>query len=98
MSGSKFEADLISLQNNLNITKGEVYEFENGKKKSGAISRKALLNMVKIAKQMRMEIQDIKKALPTHRRLMSPETKTKMAAARAARRASKIKATIVAKV
>lgn len=87
---SKFDSAIMSMEQNLSLVKGEAFNFaSNGKKKSAALVRKSLLNIIKTAKAMRAEVQDTKKALPTHRRNMSQETKNKMAASRAARRAAK---------
>lgn len=66
---SKFEPMIAGIKTNLNSVEGELYNFSNqGKKKSASIARKALLNIQKICKVLRQEIQAQKSALPVRRR------------------------------
>lgn len=66
---SKFEPMIAGIKTNLVDVEGELYSFSNqGKKKSASIARKALLNIQKICKVLRQEIQAQKSALPVRRR------------------------------
>lgn len=66
---SKFEPMIAGIKTNMNSVEGELYNFSNqGKKKSASIARKALLNIQKICKVLRQEIQAQKSALPVRRR------------------------------
>jgi len=64
----KFDAMLVAMENALVTVKGEIYEFQKGKKKPALNARKALLSISKISKQLRDEIQKTKTALPVRRR------------------------------
>lgn len=76
---SKFEPMVESIRQNLDTVKGELYNFTCGKKKSASIARKHLLNITKLAKELRVELQKSKSALPVRRRNISDETRAKMA-------------------
>lgn len=66
---SKFDPMLSGIKTNLSDVEGELYNFSNqGKKKSASVARKALLNIQKICKVLRQEIQAQKSALPVRRR------------------------------
>lgn len=69
MQNGKFDPMLVAMENSLQTIKGEVYEFTaKGRKKAALNIRKALLNISKVAKQMRDEVQKTKTALPVRRR------------------------------
>lgn len=71
---SKFEPMISGIKANLDSVTGEIYNFVNqGKKKSAAVARKSLLNIQKICKVMREEIQAQKVALPVRRRAKKVE-------------------------
>lgn len=66
---SKFDPMISGIKSNLLSVEGEIYNFSTqGKKKSAAVARKALLNIQKICKVLRQEIQAQKSALPVRRR------------------------------
>ena len=65
---SKFDPMIQSLENHLTTVKGETYKFVDGTKKASLIARKSLLAIIKIAKELRKEIQNTKVALPIRRR------------------------------
>jgi len=95
MQNSNFEPMIDAMQNHLTTVKGEVYNFSSNTKKSGAVARKCLLNIMKIAKTLRQEIQDAKNAMPVHRRNMTPEKKQMIVAKRLATMAKKSNKTVV---
>lgn len=84
---NKFDAILSQIDANLTQVKGEIYNFvNNNKKKSAAIARKCFLAIRKACNLGRVELQNMKTALPVRRRVVSDETKAKMQASRAAKK------------
>lgn len=88
----KFDHFMVQLQGNIDMAKGEIYKFaENGKKCSAKAARDCLLNIMKSSKLLRAELQEVKKGMPTRKRILSEETKNKMALARSKRKAQSSK-------
>jgi len=64
-----YEINVKEIESNLNVIKGELYNFVEGrKKKAVATIRKSLLNLMKIAKNMRKLVQNDKKAMPIRKK------------------------------
>ena len=71
---SKYIIDLTSLDENLNIVKGEIYMFEfKGRIASGISARAALLNIKKIVTKLRKAILIDRNNRPKIKRNISPE-------------------------
>lgn len=68
-----YKSEILSLEENLEILKGELYIFQQqAKKLSGKKARQVLLNMRKICNCMRIQILEAIKALPKRPRIDSP--------------------------
>lgn len=78
------------LDENIELLKGEMYNFAyKGRKKSGKQARAILSNIKKLCHNLRMEINDDIKALPTPKRNISPEAIERAKAKRRATLAAK---------
>jgi predicted nucleic acid-binding protein len=70
---NNYKNDLNQIEENLEITKGEVYKFSNDKQKKAArIARLHLANIKKIAIALRQKIQDDVNKLPRKKKNISP--------------------------
>lgn len=89
-NNSQFGPFVDMIKNNIAKAEGELFNFvDSAKKKSAALARESLLNIMKICKDLRKKISETKKTMPVRRRNMSDEQRKAVA--------EKRKATIAAK-